>query len=153
MYYPCVHEPQTRDDRLTQASVDLLRILHELPRQVPPQPAGDLTMAQIRLLFLLKREGPVPMGRIAEVFDLSSTAATGFVGRVERHGLIARHHRDDDRRIVECGLTDSGARFVDAMSGLRIEAIKGSLAVLTERELASLRTILARIRDRRERLA
>ena len=33
------------------------------------------------------------MGGIAEVFDLSSTASTGFVQRVERHGLVARHHR------------------------------------------------------------
>ena len=33
------------------------------------------------------------MGRIADVFDLSSTAATGFVARIERHGLVERRHR------------------------------------------------------------
>lgn len=120
---------------------------------MPPKPAADLTLAQIRLLFLLKREGPLSMGRIAEMFDLSSTAATGFVGRIERHGLIERRHRVDDRRVVECGLTESGARFVDAMSGLRLEVIKSALEVLTERELTGLRAIMKRIRAQQEGLA
>lgn len=133
--------------------MDLLRVLHEMPRQMPPKPAADLTLAQIRLLFLLKREGPLSMGRIAEMFDLSSTAATGFVGRVERHGLIERRHREDDRRVVECGLTESGARFVDAMSGLRLDAIKSALEILTERELSGLRAIMKRIRAQQEGLA
>jgi DNA-binding MarR family transcriptional regulator len=128
--------------------MDLLRVLHEMPRHVPPGPAADLTMGQIRLLFLLKREGPMPMGRVAEMFDLSSTAATGFVGRVERHGLVARRHREDDRRVVECALTESGVRFVDTMSGLRLESIRGALSVLSERELSGLRSLLGRIRER-----
>ncbi len=130
-----------------------MRVLHDMPRQMPPAPAAELTMAQIRLLFLLQRAGPLPMGRIAEMFDLSSTAATGFVGRVERHGLVERRHRDDDRRIVECALTELGGRFVDGMSGLRLEAIKGALEILTERELSGLREIMKRIRSRQEGLA
>ena len=106
-YYPRVPEVSRHDDaRLTAVAIDLLKIFQGMPRQVPPPPARDLTMGQIRLLFLLRRGGPQPMGRIADVFDLSSTAATGFVARVERHGLVERHHRSDDRRIVECALTE-----------------------------------------------
>ena len=66
-------------------------------------------MGQIRLLFLLRREGPQPMGRLAELFDLSPTASSGFVARIERHGLVVRRHRSDDRRIVECELTEAGS--------------------------------------------
>ena len=91
---------------------------------VPPSPARDLTLGQMRLLFLLRREGPQPMGRIADVFDLSSTASTGFVARVERHGLVERRHRSDDRRIVECALTADGERFLEELSGVRLEAIR-----------------------------
>jgi DNA-binding MarR family transcriptional regulator len=150
VYYSRVPETTDHDARLTAAAVDLLRIFHEIPRHVPPAPAADLTMGQIRLLFLLRHEGPLPMGRIADVFDLSPTAATGFVGRVERHGLLRRRHREDDRRVVECELTDAGSRFVDMLFGLRLESIRSSLATLSERELAGLHALLERIRAGRE---
>ena len=98
-------------------------------RRVPPSPARDLTLGQIRLLFLLRSEGPQPMGRIADVFDLSSTAATGFVARIERHGLVERRHRSDDRRIVECALTPNGEHFLEELSGVRREAVRLALGV------------------------
>jgi len=31
-----------------------------------------------------------------------AATASGIVERVERHGLVARQHRLDDRRVVEC---------------------------------------------------
>lgn len=150
VYYSRVPEPSDHDERLTAASIDLLRVFHEMPRQVPPAPAADLTMGQIRLLFLLHREGPLPMGRIADVFDLSPTAATGFVARVERHGLLRRRHREDDRRVVECQLTGAGTRFVETLSGLRLESIRSTLAALSERDLAGLHVLLERIRAGQE---
>ena len=81
-------------------------------------------MGQIRLLFLLHREGPQPMGRLAELFDLSPTASSGFVARIERHGLVRRHHRSDDRRIVECELTDAGTKFLQELSGDRLDTVR-----------------------------
>ena len=105
-------------------------------------------MGQIRLLFLLAREGSLPMGRIAEVFDLSSTAATGFVGRIERHGLVERRHRSDDRRVVECALTAVGERLLEELSGVRLDVIRSALSVLEPEELAEFRRLLRRIRER-----
>jgi len=126
-------------------------VFHGMPRQAPPSPARDLTMGQIRLLFLLQREGSLPMGRIAEVFDLSSTAATGFVERIERHGLVERRHRSDDRRVVECALTTIGERFLDELSGVRLDVIRSALSALEPDELAEFRRLLRRIRERQER--
>ena len=124
-----------------------MRVVHSMPRQMPPPPSPDrdLTLGQIRLLYLLRRKGPQPMGRIAEVLDLSSTAASGFVARVERHGFVERQHRSDDRRIVECVLTEAGSQFLDELTGVRIDAIRTALAALTPRELSGFRVLLARI--------
>lgn len=130
------------------AAVDLLRVVHSPPRLVQWPPTRDMTIGQIRLLYLLRREGPQPMGRIAEVLDLSSTAATGFVARVERHGLVERRHRSDDRRVVECALTEAGSRFLDELTGVRLDAIRSALGVLTPRELSGFRVLLARITER-----
>ena len=147
-YYPRVTELIDTDPRLIAAADDLLKIFQGVQRRVPPSPARDLTLGQMRLLFLLRSEGPQPMGRIADVFDLSSTAATGFVARVERHGLVERRHRNDDRRIVECALTPNGEQFLEELSGVRREAVRLALASLTPRELSGFHVLIRRIRER-----
>jgi DNA-binding MarR family transcriptional regulator len=137
---------------LTEVATDLLAAFPTMPREVPRGPVRDLTLGQIRLLFLLLREGPQPMGRIAEGFGLSSTASSGFVGRTERHGLVERRHRSDDRRIVECSLTDAGSRFLQALTGVRLDLIRRGLSGLEPDELAELGRLLRLVRDRdRER--
>lgn len=93
------------------------------------------------------------MGRIAEVFDLSSTASTGFVGRVERHGLVERRHRSDDRRVVECALTEAGGRFLDGMSGIRLDVIRQALSALAPDDLAEFQRLLRVIAGGRSRPA
>jgi DNA-binding MarR family transcriptional regulator len=143
-------EPRPTDDQLTAAAADLLGLFRGIPHQVPPIPARDLTMGQIRLLFLLRREGPQPMGRVAEVFDLSPTSSSGFVARIERHGLVVRQHRSDDRRIVVCELTDDGTRLLQELSGVRIDSIKATLSALDPTELAEFRRLLRRMNEGQE---
>ena len=87
------------------------------------------------------------MGRIAEVFDLSSTASSGFVARIERHGLVERRHRSDDRRVVECALTEAGTRFLQGMSGMRLDLVRQRLAALELDDLTEFGRLLRLIRD------
>jgi DNA-binding MarR family transcriptional regulator len=141
---------EARDD-LTAAAHDLVRVFHGFRGPVgQPALARDLSLGQMRLLLLLRREGPQPMGRIAELFDLSSTGSTGFVGRVERHGLVARRHRSDDRRVVECALTEAGSELLEAWSGVRLEVIRESLASLEPRELTTMAKLLRRMVERQQ---
>lgn len=150
MYYPRVPEPSSYDHLLTAVAADLHATFSGLPKQVPP-PARDLTLGQVRLLFLLRRDGPQVMGRIAEVFDLSSTASTGFVERIERHGLVTRHHRSDDRRVVECALTETGKQFLDEVLGMRLDVTRQALSALEPGDLAEFGRLLRVIRDRQDR--
>ena len=151
-YYSWVHEPSAaHQDDLNAVAHDLVRVFHGFRRPVgQPALARDLTLGQMRLLLLLRREGPQPMGRIAELFDLSTTGSTGFVGRVERHGLVARRHRSDDRRVVECALTDAGTDLLEAWSGVRLEVIRDGLATLEPRELATMAKLLRRMVERQQ---
>ncbi len=149
-YYSRVPEVSTRDALVTAAATDLIRVFHGMPRQFPPSAARDMTFGQVRLLFLLQREGAQPMGRIADVFDLSSTASTGFVARIESHGLVERRHRSDDRRVVECVLTDAGQRFLDGFSGIRLDIIRHALSALEPDDLAEFGRLLCVIRDRQD---
>jgi DNA-binding MarR family transcriptional regulator len=107
---------------------------HDVPEWV----AQELTFSQMRLLFLLSKNGPAPMSRIAEWLGVGLPTASGTVERVERHGLVAREHRLDDRRVVECGLTDAGRRLIDEISGTRVEMMRQVLSVLSDEELAQM---------------
>ena len=107
---------------------------HDVPEWV----AQELTFSQMRLLFLLSRNGPAPMSRIAEWLGVGLPTASGTVERVERHGLVSRQHRLDDRRVVECGLTEAGRHLIDEISGTRLEMMRKVLGVLNGEELAQM---------------
>jgi len=131
---------------------DLVRIFHSTSQRVPPPLVRDLTLGQMGLLFRLQRHGPMTMGDIAEVFDMSTTASSGFVSRVERHGLVARHHSFADRRIVECRLTEAGERLVGEISGVRSDAMRRAIGTLDGPELIAFGSLVATIRERVERV-
>jgi DNA-binding MarR family transcriptional regulator len=114
---------------------------HQGP-EVPEWVAQELTFGQMRLLYLLSKHGPAPMSRVAEWLGVGLPAASGTVDRVERHGLVAREHRLDDRRVVECQLTDAGRRLIDEIAGMRLDMMRQFLAVLNEDELAEMARVI-----------
>ena len=115
---------------------------------VPEWAAQELTFGQMRLLFLLSKHGPSPMSRIAEWLGVGLPTASGTVDRVERHGLVERRHRVDDRRVVECQLT---ARRPRAPGGDRRHAARHdapALSVLTGDELGEIARLMLLILER-----
>jgi len=115
---------------------------------VPGWVAQDLTFGQMRLLFLLNKHGPSPMSRVAEWLGVGLPAASGVVDRVERHGLVTREHRHDDRRVVECALTDQGRLLIEEMGGMRREMLSRTVEVLSDEELADFGRLIATILER-----
>ncbi len=118
------------------------------PNDIPGWVGQELTFAQMRLLFLLQRNGPAPVSRVAEWFGVGLPAASGIIDRVEKHGLLERHHRLDDRRVVECDLTESGRQLIDEMSGLQRRLMRQLLSVLSEDELEEFARLIKTVRDR-----
>jgi DNA-binding MarR family transcriptional regulator len=113
-------------------------------------PAGrDITIGQLRTLFTLRRQGPLSIGRVAEMFGIGAAAASGYIERIERHGLVERKHRTDDRRVVECHLTATGRRLLETLAGMRLEAVRQRLDVLTPQELADFDRLLTLISSRK----
>ncbi len=135
-------------DRLAIVITDMAHAFHAPGPGLPSWLAQDLTLAQVRTLFLIAHEAPLPMGRIAEILGVSVASASGIVDRLERHGLVVRQHRTDDRRIVDCVLTDAGRGLIDEMSGRRIEMARRALDVLTPDELAEFHRLVCLIAER-----
>lgn len=78
-----------------------------------------ISSTQRHVLLLLDSEGPMTMGRIAELLDVSLPNVTGIVERMVDHGLVARIRSDDDRRIVSVAVTDAGRQTVEEIDLVR----------------------------------
>jgi DNA-binding MarR family transcriptional regulator len=118
------------------------------PQMDIPAAAWELTIGQLRLMILIRRSGAVSMHRVAETFQVSQTAATGLVERVERHGFLVRRHRSDDRRVVECHLTQAGTELLDELSGLRTRDLHDALGALSDEQLSEFERLLRVIAGR-----
>jgi len=128
-------------------------LARRLPSGVPDWAASELTFGQLRLLSRLYREEPASMGAVAEWLGSGLPAATGMIERLERHGLVERRHRTDDRRIVEAQTTERGRELVADILGIRTEGLGRLFALLEPTELRELGRLFALINDRAERIS
>lgn len=126
----------------------LVRLHRPADARSPDWLDQELTFSQLRLLFLLREQGPVTMSGLAEALAVTAATASGVVERIERRGLVERRHRPDDRRVVECVLTEAGERLVREMAGARLDALRAMLAVLTPEELAQFDRLVGLIVER-----
>ena len=81
----------------------------------------DISMQQVRAMHVLRDEGEVPVGRLAEVFGFGMPAASLLADRLVRAGYAERHDDSADRRRVLIRLSRAGDR-------LMTELIEGSQA-------------------------
>ena len=147
-YCSLVSEVSSRQAEIEAVADALGRMWDQHGPEVPAWVAQELTFGQMRLLFLLGKQGPATMSRIAEWLAVGLPAASGVVERIERHGLIQRQHRLDDRRVVECQLTAAGRELIDAIAGMRRSVLRGTLAVFTDDEIAVLAHLLQIVLER-----
>jgi DNA-binding MarR family transcriptional regulator len=119
-----------------------------MPKRPPAWAHHDLTFGQLRLLFVLSQSEPVSIGQLAHMLGVTDATASEFVDRVERRGLAVRSHRSDDRRVVECRLSDEGARLLAEIQGARQGAMRQVFALLTPDELADLDRLLLTMAER-----
>jgi DNA-binding MarR family transcriptional regulator len=103
--------------------------------------AGHLHIASI-----LERHGGMAMSRVAEVLDVSLSAATGIVDRMEQRGLIERTRPADDRRVVFVQLTEDGRRILEDVEALRGEMLRSVLSRLSPERLEALAATLDDVR-------
>ena len=81
----------------------------------------DISMQQVRAMYVLRDEGEVAIGRLAEVFGFGMPAASLLADRLVRAGHADRHDDAADRRRVLIRLSRAGDR-------LMTELIEGSQA-------------------------
>lgn len=91
----------TTADRLRLSVTRLARILRQ-------QSDADLTPTQLASLAALHRDGPIPVGTLAEREQVSAPTATKVVEKLHAAGLVERRADPADRRVSLVALTPAG---------------------------------------------
>ncbi len=95
----------------------------------------DLSMPQMRVVFLLLQEDSLRMSEVASALDVSMSRATGLVDRLVEKNLVGRWPDPDDRRSVLCALTEDGRELSRRLLAARRSRWEERLTPLTQDEL------------------
>lgn len=100
----------------------------------------DLTMQQLKVLFVLRFQGRHTITTLAEKFSVKLPTVTGVVDRLVEHGLVQREADAGDRRVVWVRLSDAGERMIDELHAANVSTMNQLLPRLSLHELESLET-------------
>ena len=100
----------------------------------------DVTMTQLKILFLLFVDGRKRMSDLASDLGITLATASGLVDRMVEREMVIRESQPDDRRVVLCRLSESGrvsiSRIWESAANRLRDLLKnlddGSLRTLTE---------------------
>jgi DNA-binding MarR family transcriptional regulator len=104
----------------------------------------DLTMSQLRMLFVLdKARADLAVNEVADQVSLSMAAAGRAVDGLVRGGLLSRREDPIDRRIKRIGLTEAGKRAIDQIGAARRHSVERFVDALNKTERAALAAAVA----------
>ena len=131
-----------------EAWVAILRRADLLRRRMTAivAPAG-LTAQQYNVLRILRgaQPSPLPTLEIRERMIESTPGITCLLDRLEEKALVRRERGREDRRVVECRITQAGLALLADLDAAMAEADRRSLGSLSKEE--SLQLV-----DQRERI-
>jgi DNA-binding MarR family transcriptional regulator len=144
-------EVSARPPTIEEIGARIERLMTFVPPGEPPGwLTANLTFGQLRVLFLLRDGRPVSIGALAERLAVSLASASETIDRIERHELVVREHRADDRRVVECRLSERGVQLLADIAGVRLAGMRRMLGVLTPTELTDFDRLIRVIATRLE---
>jgi DNA-binding MarR family transcriptional regulator len=94
-----------------------------------------ISMTHFHVLTLLRHHDAMPMGRLAEILDVSMSSTTGIIDRMEEKGLVERVRVPDDRRIVLVRSTAAGLALIDEAELVKSEVIVSAISRLDPEQL------------------
>jgi DNA-binding MarR family transcriptional regulator len=125
-------EPYATANALHSAAVRLLRLARTADVSM------DLDGPRASALSVLVFGGPLPIGRLAVLEQVSAPAITKTVGALERDGLAERVRSESDRRVVLVRATPRGVARLERGRAARVRAVADLLAPVSERDRRTL---------------
>jgi DNA-binding MarR family transcriptional regulator len=103
----------------------------------------DLSMAQVKAVFVLRHRGPLRVRALGDLLGLSPNATTALLDRLEAAGLACRGADADDRRAVLVALEPAGEALIEHLLAAKGDAMRHALDAMTVTDLEALHHGLA----------
>lgn len=111
-----------------------------LARRLRQHSLDSLTPSQLSVLATLERDGPLRMGELARIENITPPSITGIVARLEEKKMVARSSDPDDARSTVVAITRSGSGSLDAVRRERTAFLATQLQTLRSDERDLLRS-------------
>jgi DNA-binding MarR family transcriptional regulator len=108
----------------------------------PEFAAADVTMAQMKALYLVSANGSLHISALAELLGVTLSTGSGLVDRLVDQGLLERRHDEVDRRHVVVRLSERGAGLVEQLRELNSRRMRSMISGIDDDDLAALGRVL-----------
>ena len=99
---------------------------------------SDVTIAQIKALMYIAREGPTIISDVADAFGVGRPAASVLVDHLVERRLVERSEDPEDRRRTIVRLSTRGEELVTQFHEAGRERMRKCLSQLAEEDLSAL---------------
>lgn len=103
--------------------------------RIPDWASIELTMPQLKVLFLVGGPKPLRPSQIARALGMTLSTATGVVDRLVAQGLVMRREDPSDRRVVLLSATEQGRTMLDRLLSAGLGHLRQILDSLTLEQL------------------
>ena len=107
--------------------------------------AGNLGLQDVKVLECLGEKGPQMMRALAEHLDLAVNSITSVIDHMEQKALVTRTRSNQDRRVVNVDLTESGSAIYRSLLDGRLRFYRALLSALNEDEQEILLVLFRKI--------
>lgn len=107
----------------------------------------DITHAQASCLMALANGSARTVTDLGRELATDMGSVTRLLSRMEKRGLIERHRRDADRRVVDLVVTPAGHEVVAKLPGVFCRVLSQQFRGFSPEEIETLRGFLRRMID------
>lgn len=133
-------------DRATKILNTYLRVTQHISQQMRIHLGKvSLTFPQAMLLSVLDREGPLPIGTLAQMTSSANSTVSGIVDRLADMGLVRRRRSGSDRRVIYVETTEEYAQLRSQAAVGLTERLERLLSPMSGREQDVLLQALERL--------
>jgi len=122
-----------------------VRLQKQLNAALAQHPEMPVTLPQLMLLHLARRNGPYRLTELAAKIEVKPSAVTVMVDRLEKRGLVRRVHDPGDRRAMLVEVTAEGEETLRMAEELRRRLLGRFMERLDPAEVRLLADLLGRL--------
>lgn len=123
------------DDQIVDLAGTMRFVVARLHRQLRNQDHSGLSPSLGAALATISRDGPMSLGALAAVEQVSAPTITKLVDKLEARGLVARKADTTDKRVCRVQITVTGRRQLDDIRSRRTAWLAERLGSLSPDDL------------------